>query len=87
MRGLDLFKEMSKEELQQLWSETMGDEPFPMNRSENSPLDSFYPIDNFIVFMKEGKPISGVGYSTRDGFSLRGGAFTIPDERGSGGYS
>lgn len=87
MRGLDLFKEMSKEELQQLWSETMGDEPFPMNRSENSPLDSFYPIDNFIVFMKEGKPISGVGYSTRDGFSLRGGAFTIPDERGSGVYS
>ena len=30
MRGLDLFKEMSKEELQQLWSETMGDEPFPI---------------------------------------------------------
>ena len=86
MRGLDLFKEMSKEELQQLWSETMGDEPFPMNRSENSPLDSFYPIDNFIVFMKEGKPISGVGYSTRDGFSLRGGAFTIPEERGEGVY-
>jgi hypothetical protein len=77
---------MSKEELQQLWSETMGDKPFPMNRSENSPLDSFYPIDNFIVFMKEGKPISGLGYSTRDGFSLRGGAFTIPEERNSGVY-
>ncbi len=81
-----MFKEMSKEELQQLWSETMGDKPFPMNRSENSPLDSFYPIDKFIVFMKEGKPISGLGYSTRDGFSLRGGAFTIPEERGEGVY-
>ena len=87
MRGLDLFKEMSKEELQQLWSETMGDEPFPMNRSANSPLDSFYPVDRYIVFLKDGRPISGVGYSTRDGFSLRGGAFTIPEERGSGVYS
>ena len=51
MRGLDLFKEMSKEELQQLWSETMGDEPFPMNRSANSPLDSFYAVDRYIVFL------------------------------------
>lgn len=78
---------MSKEELQQLWSETMGDEPFPMNRSENSPLDSFYPVEEYIVFLKDGKPISGVGYSTRDGFSLRGGAFTIPEERGEGVYT
>ena len=71
-----MFKQMSKAELLKLWEETM-DSPFPVNRSAGSVLDSFYPIDDYVVLIKDGKPVAGIGYSKRDGFNIRGGGYSV----------
>ena len=71
---------MSKEELFSLWEST-NNSPFPSARSKNSPLDSFYPITNYFVMLKNGKPVGGIGYGKKGKFTTYGGAFVIESER------
>ena len=76
---------MSKAELFSLWeSSNQGD--FPASRSKNSPLDSFYPITNYFVKLIDGKPVAAIGFSKKDGLTLRGGAFVIDSERNNNHY-
>ena len=77
------FKIMSIQELKALWPK-QSDEPFPANRSSGSPLNSFYPIDNYIVLLDGENIVGAVGFSERDGFTLRGGSFSVPKYRKKG---
>ena len=70
-----MIKEMTRGELVSLWEKTQGGN-FPANRSKNSPLDSFYPIDNYFVKIENNKPIAGIGYSNKGEFTLYGGVFS-----------
>lgn len=70
-----MIAEMSRDELVSLWTKTQ-DSPFPANRSENSPLNPFYPITNYFVKMVDEKPVAGVGFSKKGGFTLYGGVFS-----------
>lgn len=79
------FRDMPREELVSLWKKT-EDEPFPSNRSENSPLDSFYPIENYIVLFDGEKIVGGLGYSKKDNFTLRGGTFVSSKYQGKGNF-
>jgi len=64
---------MSKSELIKLWEETM-DTPFP---SRSKELDSFYPVNDYVVLIRDGKPVAGIGYSNKNGFYLRGGGYSV----------
>jgi len=70
-----MIVEMTKDELVSLWAKTQ-DSPFPANRSQNSPLNPFYPITDYFVKMVDEKPVAGVGFSKKGGFTLYGGAFS-----------
>ena len=77
------FKTMPKEELVALWEQS-NTEPFPANRSKNSPLNPFYPIDKYIVLLDGEEIVGAVGFSERDGFTIRGGSFSVPKYRNKG---
>lgn len=70
-----MIVEMPKSELVSLWSKTQ-DSTFPANRSENSPLDAFYPITDYFVKIVDEKPVAGVGFSKGATFTFYGGAFS-----------
>jgi len=74
------FKTMSTQELKALWPK-QSDEPFPANRSSGSPLNSFYPIDDYIVLFDGENIVGGIGFGKKDGFTIRGGAFISPKYR------
>ena len=59
-----------------MWEETM-DSPFPSNRTAGSVLESFYPVDDYVVLIRDGKPVAGIGYAKRDGFYIRGGGYSV----------
>lgn len=66
--------EMTRGELISFWKETQGGD-IPINRGKNSRLD-FYPITNYFVTVKNNKPIAGIGYSNKGGFTVYGGVFS-----------
>ncbi len=74
---------MSTQELKNLWSE-QSDERFPAYRADDSPIHSFYPIDNYIVLLDGEDIVGAVGFSERNGFTLRGGSFSVPKYRKKG---
>lgn len=75
-----MIEEMTRDELFSLWEQTQGGS-IPANRSKNSPLDSFYPLTDYVVKLVDGKPVAAIGFSKKDGLTLRGGAFVIESER------
>ena len=79
------FKDMPREELVSLWEKTEGG-TLPSNRSKNSPLDSFYPITDYLVLFDDDNIVGAVGYSKKEDFTLRGGTFVSPKYQGKGFY-
>ena len=87
MSNMDIqFRKFSPEGLKSFWAESW-DIPIPITRSAGSALNEWYPVENFIVAIHEGKPIGASGYTQRDGYVLYGQSIMHPDYKGEGIYS
>ena len=77
------IKTMTKAELFSAWREAW-DEEYPSIRKKAMDWDNEYPITEFEVAIKDGKPIAAVGYGEKGGYTFKGMSHTIPEELDKG---
>ena len=70
------FKTMSRAELLSTWLEAWGEE-YPSSRGPK--MDRYYPVSEFEVAIKDGKPIAAVGYGEKAGYNFKGMSHTKPE--------
>mgnify|MGYP003627664335 CR=1 FL=1 len=75
---------MSRPELLSAWLEAWGKE-YPSSRGPK--MDRYYPVSEFEVAIKDGKPIAAVGYGERAGYNFKGMSYTRPEYLNEGLWS
>ena len=75
---------MSRPELLSAWLEAWGKE-YPSSRGPK--MDRYYPVSEFEVAIKDGKPIAAVGYGELGGYNFKGMSYTKPEYLNEGLWS
>lgn len=74
------FRTLSKSKFADLWrKQTNKDLP-----ARSKDIEEFYPIKNYVVMFRGERIVGAIGFTRKDGLTLRGGSFISPEFRGQG---